>query len=55
MYELEKSEIEKQLETATDFFEKMDLLGRLYELDIKYGIKNRSNPDQPIECVGCGS
>ena len=53
-YEQEKANIDNLLNQTNDFEERMNLMGKIHELKLKYGI-SRISGGELFECVGCGS
>lgn len=49
-------ELRDQLDSTTDFMERMELMDKIKDTEIQLGIKIPPKPeDTYFECVGCGS
>lgn len=53
-YNAKKDEIDALLSTTTGFEDRLELMDKLTDLKLQYGII-RYNSEGPIECIGCGS
>jgi hypothetical protein len=50
------NDLKTKIEATSDFFEKMELIDTLYELEIKAGVrKPKGNEGSYYECVGCSA